>query len=65
MEGKQSFFEKKDQKTFVPDACINLPGLTGQGEVAETANGAKVFCFFFSKKKALLALSLAASATRH
>jgi hypothetical protein len=37
-QGKQSFFEKKDQKTFI-------------NAVADSME--KVFCFFFSKKKAL------------
>jgi hypothetical protein len=41
---KQFFFEKKNQKTFAP-----LPSLSGEAE----AKHAKVFCFFFSKKKAL------------
>jgi hypothetical protein len=37
-KGKQSFFEKKDQKTFTYWSVIAI---------------IKVFCFFFSKKKAL------------
>jgi hypothetical protein len=42
---KRFFFEKKNQKTFAP-------GLALPGEAE--ANYQKVFCFFFSKKKALL-----------
>ncbi len=59
---KAFFFEKKKQKTFATGACVETgvgsasagacrtwAGVCASGEV-------KVFCFFFSKKKALLAL---------
>jgi hypothetical protein len=39
-QGKQFFFEKKNQKTFGPSSAL--------------AKRAKVFCFFFSKKKYFL-----------
>jgi hypothetical protein len=45
---KKFFFEKKNQKTFFP--LRTLP--------ASYAPSPKVFCFFFSKKKAFLALPL-------
>jgi hypothetical protein len=46
MKGRKAFFfEKKKQKTFVP--CTQSPERYASKEV-------KVFCFFFSKKKALL-----------
>ncbi len=47
MESKQSFFEKKDQKTF-GSAVARSPERSATAE-------SKVFGFFFSKKKALLA----------
>jgi hypothetical protein len=40
-QGKQSFFEKKDQKAFVSFACDSRT---------------RVSCFFFSKKKTLSSL---------
>jgi hypothetical protein len=43
---KASFFEKKDQKTF----AMAVAGLSWQVH----GNTRKVFCFFFSKKKACL-----------
>jgi hypothetical protein len=43
---KAFFFEKKKQKTFDYLAC----GLSGSSE----ARRAKVFCFFFSKKKSFI-----------
>jgi hypothetical protein len=42
VDRKQFFFEKKIQKTFVP---LDLPS------AQRTPKFAKVFCFFFSKKK--------------
>jgi hypothetical protein len=42
------FFEKKNQKTFVP-CCV------GPGE--RTRQGPKVFCFFSSEKKTFLLTS--------
>ena len=39
------FFEKKNQKTFIPGS---QPRESGE------ANRAEVFCFFFFKKKAFL-----------
>ena len=45
-QGKQFFFEKKNQKTFVP--------LGARCRAIATA-WIKVFCFFSSEKKALLA----------
>jgi hypothetical protein len=44
-ERKQSFFEKKDQKTF---GTLSL----ARHELRDSV--AKVFCFFSSEKKALL-----------
>jgi hypothetical protein len=44
--GKVCFFEKKQQKTFVPFGC-GLPGKAQPGP-------AKVFWFFFSKKNRFL-----------
>jgi hypothetical protein len=38
------FFEKKNQKTFATWVC-------GAAGAAQARSGAKVFCFFFSKKK--------------
>jgi hypothetical protein len=46
MEGRKAFFfEKKKQKTFVPPQLSHPRSATKE---------VKVFCFFFSKKKALL-----------
>jgi hypothetical protein len=42
---KMFFFEKKNQKTFIP---------TGACCPSEAVEEAKVFCFFSSEKKALL-----------
>ncbi len=42
-ESKRFFFEKKNQKSFAP-----CRGVSGERATAES----KVFCFFFSKKKA-------------
>jgi hypothetical protein len=44
-EVRMFFFEKKNKKTFV-----SLPETHRKG----SAQSAKVLCFFFSKKKALL-----------
>jgi hypothetical protein len=46
------FFEKKNQKTCV---CSDAPvaGVPDRGD----GGGIKVFCFFFSKKKAFLPLA--------
>jgi hypothetical protein len=44
------FFEKKNQKTFVCLAPRRLKQVTSRDDSA----GGKVFCFFFSKKKAFL-----------
>jgi hypothetical protein len=50
-ERKPFFFEKKNQKTFVYfEYAPSCPGRT-----AGRSAGIKVFCFFFSKKKGLLA----------
>ena len=46
---KQFFFEKKNQKTF---------GRLSRFCPERRDSGVKVFCFFFSKKKALLAYRL-------
>jgi len=46
--GKQFFFEKKNQKTFICFAYVLFVP-------AASSNGTKVFCFFFSKKKYFLA----------
>jgi len=62
-ESKVFFFEKKKQKTFIRLAAAlpdkrkgrnnkNPPRLAISGETA--AESIKSFCFFFSKKKALL-----------
>jgi hypothetical protein len=50
------FFEKKNQKTFVPSDArgCNI-----------TSDRAKVFCFFFSKKKPLLPFISATPSPRH
>ncbi len=57
---KMFFFEKKNQKTFARLTPRKPGRLTPGGESA----GAKVFCFFFSKKKfflpALLCVSVCA-----
>jgi hypothetical protein len=45
---EQFFFEKKNQKTFILFRARML-------ESAKSTHKAKVFCFFFSKKKYLLA----------
>ena len=45
-ERKACFFEKKKQKTFGLAVAV----LSGESATAQI----KVFCFFFSKKKALL-----------
>jgi len=45
-EGKQFFFEKKNQKTFIRFGL----GLSGEAQ----PRLAKVFWFFFSKKNGLL-----------
>jgi hypothetical protein len=42
---KKFFFEKKNQKTFLTK---------GRGQFHQHGQIAKVFCFFFSKKKRLL-----------
>jgi hypothetical protein len=48
------FFEKKNQKTFV---CLVTRYLMKYASGDEGA-GVKVFCFFFSKKKAFLPFSM-------
>ena len=47
---KQFFFEKKNQKTFVPFGRAPSIRTLQHGATAQT----KAFCFFFSKKKAFL-----------
>jgi hypothetical protein len=42
--GKKFFSEEKNQKTFMPRALSN----------GTSCKEAKVFCFFFSKKKSFL-----------
>jgi hypothetical protein len=49
-ESKDFFFEKKKQKTFISLG----PGV---GAAKAARSGAKVFCFFFSKKKCFLPFS--------
>ncbi len=44
-EGKQFFFEKKNQKTFM--FMVHVAGENPDSDP-------KVFCFFFSEKKTLL-----------
>jgi len=62
-KGKRFFFEKKNQKTFVPGRALSAasnsdsdpsvpPSLRSLSK--EQAKSAKVFCFFFSKKKCFL-----------
>jgi len=46
----QFFLEKKNQKTLIRSGPHRLPG-----ESAKVQALAKVFCFFFSKKKDFLA----------
>ncbi len=61
---KAFFFAKKKQKTFVPALLQMLRSFLrtpGTGKCAET----KVFCFFFAKKKAFLALLLCLAITAH
>ena len=50
-QGKRFFFEKKNQKTFGFVGCAVLKRMFQPSATAL----AKAFCFFFSKKKALLA----------
>jgi hypothetical protein len=45
------FSEEKNQKTFDPHRRRQHPG---PGRHRKTGREVKVFCFFFSKKKALL-----------
>jgi small-conductance mechanosensitive channel len=47
-ESKRFFFEKKNQKTFITLGPVEL------GIPRHMNKGIKVFCFFFSKKKAFL-----------
>jgi hypothetical protein len=49
------FFEKKNQKTF---ASLGALRMTKMFAVEKASQVAKVFCFFFSKKKAFLAFLL-------
>ena len=53
---KRFFFEKNKQKTFCPVAGGNVRDRSCTGAVASTANRAKVFWSFFSKKDCLLPL---------
>jgi hypothetical protein len=48
---KAFFFEKKNQKTFIPFGARVPENITHTREPKRV----KVFCFFFSKKKAFLA----------
>jgi hypothetical protein len=54
---KQFFFEKKNQKNFYSFREVSIVS-------AASAKQAKVFCFFFSKKKDYLASPLAAGTCR-
>ncbi len=51
---KAFFFEKKKQKTFGPHAPANARVCSANTRL-DAGGGTKVFCFFFSKKKAFLA----------
>jgi hypothetical protein len=44
------FFEKKNQKTFARWLSRKVKQITANG----CSEGAKVFCFFFSKKEVFL-----------
>ena len=57
-ESKRWFFEKKQQKTFGPFACMNQRGFSRTSAAASAASGTKVFWSFFSKKDCLLAFLL-------
>ena len=59
--GKAFFFAKKKQKTFTTDACAHQRARFRTFAHASTSSVVKVFCFFFSKKKALLSLLMLAS----
>jgi hypothetical protein len=48
------FFEKKNQKTF----AVGIRASWSSGASGDEGAGAKVFCFFFSKKKAFLPLQV-------
>jgi hypothetical protein len=52
LKSKQSFFEKKDQKTFV-SLAVPIKRLSGIAARPQHSYGIKVFCFFFFKKEAL------------
>ncbi len=52
-ESKAFFFEKKKQKTFAAP-LLNRLGFSGKSRLLQMRK-TKVFCFFFSKKKAFLA----------
>jgi hypothetical protein len=54
------FFEKKNQKTFALGLRVRSGTLASRDESA----GGKVFCFFFSKKKAFLLIQASADARR-
>ncbi len=56
-ESKAFFFEKKKQKTFVPDACGNERASLINDTAASAASGTKVFWSFFSKKDCLPCLA--------
>jgi hypothetical protein len=51
-KGKQSFFEKKDQKTFISSPIGQVCAIS-TGEFGRTASKTKVFWSFFSKKDCL------------
>ncbi len=51
---KAFFFEKKKQKIFIPGAADAAGAPSGRARGFVQVPVAKVFCFFFSKKKALL-----------
>jgi hypothetical protein len=50
-KGRRFFFEKKNQKTFVPEAVTTIVVMT---RIFTRAQEIKVFCFFSSEKKTLL-----------
>ena len=62
-ESKQFFFEKKNQKTFIPDAADAALDCLERARQVMQARGPEVFCFFFTKKKALLAVFFATALT--
>ncbi len=62
-KGKAFYFAEKKQKTFAPSPAPSYAPFLPAWMFAEPASaamqttGAEVFCFFFSKKKALLSLA--------